>query len=420
MRRVVQITILILAGEMIFSLPFHTARFFRPTLLEVFQFSNTDLGDIFAVYGITAMLSYFPGGVIADRYSARKLLSVSLLLTALGGVYMATIPGAAQMALLYGYWGVTSILLFWAAMIRATREWGGDMSQGRAFGILDGGRGFVASAAAVLAVALLALYLPSDVDLASDGERRSGFAAVVLLYSFVTAVVAALTWWFLPEPAADDALTGKHNSFAGAVDVLRQPLVWAQAGVIIAAYCGYKAGDNFALYAVQVLGMNEVDGALLATYASYTRPVAAVVAGILADRFIASRVLGATFAVLAGSSFLLFLATPTPGWLSVIYVNIFVTSCAIFALRGIYFALVHETRTPPQKTGTTVGVVSFVGFTPEIFFAPITGRILDASPGIPGHQNYYLFLAVVAVLGLAVTCYLIIANKRAGATAAAT
>ena len=56
MSRFLHMLILVLAGEMIFSLPFHTARFFRPTLLEAFNFSNTELGDAFAVYGVTAML----------------------------------------------------------------------------------------------------------------------------------------------------------------------------------------------------------------------------------------------------------------------------------------------------------------------------------------------------------------------------
>ena len=69
---------LIIAGEVVFGLPFHTARFFRPTLLEVFGFTNTQLGDLFAVYGITAMISYFPGGALADRYPARTLLTLSL------------------------------------------------------------------------------------------------------------------------------------------------------------------------------------------------------------------------------------------------------------------------------------------------------------------------------------------------------
>ena len=132
MSRYLYIAVLVVAGEMVFGLPFSTARFFRPTLLEVFGFTNTQLGDLFAVYGITAMLGYFPGGALADRFSARSLLTVSLVMTALGGLYMATIPGPTGMALLYGFWGITSIFLFWGALIRATREWGGETSQGKA------------------------------------------------------------------------------------------------------------------------------------------------------------------------------------------------------------------------------------------------------------------------------------------------
>ena len=93
MHRIVFMLTLVLAGELIFGLPFHTTRFFRPTFLEVFSFSNTQLGDMFAVYGITAMLAYFPGGVIADHYSPRTLMTLSLFATAAGGVYMATFPG---------------------------------------------------------------------------------------------------------------------------------------------------------------------------------------------------------------------------------------------------------------------------------------------------------------------------------------
>ena len=85
---------------------------------------------------------------------------------------------------------------------------------------------------------------------------------------------------------------------------------------------------------------------------------------------------------------------------------------AVFAVRGIYYALLQETGTPPKITGTTVGIMSFVGYTPEIFFAPIAGRILDASPGIPGHQNYFLFLAAISLLGLAVVFYLVRTIKR--------
>ena len=86
------ILIIILAGELIFALPFHLARFFRPTFLQAFELTNTQLGDIFAVYGVVAMLSYFPGGLIADRYAPNRLMSYSLLATAAGGLYLLSGP----------------------------------------------------------------------------------------------------------------------------------------------------------------------------------------------------------------------------------------------------------------------------------------------------------------------------------------
>ena len=117
MARILRITALILAGEMIYGLPFHTQRFFRPTMLEAFDITNTQLGDMFAAYGLAAMFSYFLGGPFADRYSARSLIAVSLILTSLGGLYMATYPGVWQMTALYAFWGISTSLLFWAALI---------------------------------------------------------------------------------------------------------------------------------------------------------------------------------------------------------------------------------------------------------------------------------------------------------------
>ena len=309
------------------------------------------------------------------------------------------------MALLYGYWGVTTILLFWAALIRATREWGGTTSQGRAFGILDGGRGIAAALFASLAVFVLAGLLPDHAALANDEERRAAFRAVILLYSLAAIGAALLTWFLIP--------TAKHfgdssrSLLQGAAVVITRPLVWAQAAVIVCAYCGYKGLDNYSLYAVQVLGMNEVEGARLAAYGAYIRPVAAVAAGYLADRWSTSRTIGASFVVLVLAYAMLSFALPDGPGLGVIYANIFVSFFAVFALRGVYFALLEENKTPAYFTGAVTGMVSFVGYTPEIFFAPITGRILDASPGIVGHQNYFLFLTAVAAIGILVVAGLL-------------
>lgn len=401
---------LVFAGEIVFGLPFHTARFFRPTLLESFHFTNTQLGDVFAVYGVMAMLAYFPGGFLADRFSARFLLTVSLIATGAGGFYMATYPGMLGMALLYGYWGITTVLLFWAALIRATREWGGTNSQGRAFGILEGGRGVAAAIFATLGVAVLAAYSPDNAAFSSNEERRIAFRAVILLYSFAAIATALLTWLLIPR--AKHAGDSSQSLFTGAAVVVTRPLVWAQAAVIICAYCGYKGLDNYSLYAVQVLGMNEVEGAQLSAYGAYVRPFAAVFAGYVADRWSASKTIGLCFVVLLLTYAMLSVALPTGSGLTIIYANIFVSFVAVFALRGVYFALLEDNRTPAFLTGAVVGMVSFVGYTPEIFFSPITGRILDATPGVGGHQNYFLFLAAVAAIGVAVVGWLLRLQRK--------
>jgi sugar phosphate permease len=194
--------------------------------------------------------------------------------------------------------------------------------------------------------------------------------------------------------------------------VLRRPVIWAHAAVIVCAYCAYKGLDNYSLYAVQVLGMDEVRGAALSTWGGWIRPFAAVVAGIVADRFNAARSIGASFAVLFASWTALGLSSADSASLNVIYLNLFVTFFAVFALRGIYFALLEENRTPPYLTGAAVGLVSLVGYTPEVFFAPITGRILDANPGAVGFRHYFLFLAGTALLGIFAIMFLLRLRRR--------
>ena len=409
MRRLLLILTLIIAGEMIFGLPFHTARYFRPTMLNVFGLSNTQLGDLFAVYGITAMLAYFPGGALADRFSARFLLSASLLATAAGGLYMSTIPGAAQMALLYAYWGLTTILLFWGALIRATRDWGGRNSQGVAFGILEGGRGLTAAVVASFAVAVFASLMPEAVELASDEARRAAFSRVILTYSAIAAAVAVMAWLLIPTP---EQTTHSRPGLLAATSksmlvVIQRPIVWAQAAIIVCAYCAFKGTDNYSLYAVDVLGMNEVEAARFTAWAAYIRLGAALAAGLIADRFGVARSLGVMFAILLLSYLPLTVLVPGPAGAILIYANLFIGFAAVFALRGIYFALLEENRTPLHLTGAAVGMVSVIGYTPDIFFAPIAGRILDANPGVDGHHNYFLFLAGIMLAGIVAVAWLI-------------
>ena len=399
-RRITNMLILVLAGEIIFGLPFHLARFFRPTYLDVFNISNTNLGDVYAVYGLTAMISYFFGGMLADKYSPRILMSLSLVLTSIGGFFISTIPELSSIFIIYGYWGITTIFLFWSAMIKATKEWGGEYSQGKAFGILDGGRGLFATIVSLIAIYLFTAFLTQEVTLADPSEKREAFQSVIILYSSLTLLIGIIVWLFLPDNNAD--VKRKESIFKNLNKVIKNPLVWLNAGIIVCAYSAYKGLDNTTLYAHEVLGMNEVDAAKVFSYGSLIRPIAAIAAGIIADRWISSRVILVMFSCLTLIFALLAMSDTMLLYPAVVLLNIYITFFLVFAIRGIYFAVVQETKVNSNVTGTAAGVISFIGFTPDIFFGSISGRILDANPGAVGHQNYFLFLTVIAFFGIVI------------------
>jgi sugar phosphate permease len=403
---------LILAGEAVYMLPFHVARFFRPTVLDVFGLSNTELGTAHAIYGVIAMLSYFPGGPLADRFPARKLLATSLWTTAAGGLYMATAPGYLGSVVLWGFFGITSILLFWAALIRATRDWGGLDEQGRAFGLLDGGRGLLAALLASLGAALFGYLFPEGYAAASAADREEALRIIILAYSAVTAGTGIFIWFVLHDghPSGQPDLEAwrprVEDTWHHILRVVKLPAVWYAALIVLCAYVGFKAFDNFALYMVQGWGKSEVEAAGIVAIAAWMRPIAAVAAGLLGDRYLVSRMTVLSFALLMLTQLVFAFFVPRPGaeWLMVS--NMLVSSLMIFGLRALYYALFEEAAIPAAVTGTAVGVVSVVGYTPDIFVSYVGGVLLDRSPGLAGHQHYFLFVAGFAALGLLVSVLL--------------
>jgi sugar phosphate permease len=391
---------LIVAGEAVFFLPFVLPRVFRPTLLEVFQLTNFELGMASSVYGVVAMLAYFPGGPLADRFSARKLMSFALLATSIGGLLMASIPSLAALKVLYGFWGITTILLFWAPLIRITRDWGGAKLPGRAFGILDGGRGLVAAAIGSGAVALFSFFMPAEVQNAMPDQRENAFRQVIFLFSGITFAAAVLVWFGLSRRSESSGDVHKKFRPGGVGRVLRMPTVWLQAIVVVCAYVGYKGLDDVSLYAHDVLGFDEVQAAGVGTLSMWVRPFAAIGAGLLADRLGVARltmvsllIFGIGSAVIAAGGF-------RPGITVFFFSTLIATSAAVFALRGLYYAMMEEGRVPFGDTGSAVGIVSVVGYTPDIFMGPVMGVLLDRWPGELGHQYVFAVLALSALVGL--------------------
>ena len=373
-------------------------------MLEMFNLSATELGAAQGIYGIVAMLCYFPGGFIADRYPVHKLIALSLWMTALGGLFMATLPDYPELVLLYGFFGFTTIILFWGALIRATREWGGSHEQGLAFGILEGGRGLLAVVLASIAVSVFQFSFPMGYETATLVEKTQVFRNVIYGYTLVTALIGIYIWFAFGSfsKRKRELITVKRwsNFSINIKEVFSYPSVWLQSLIVICAYVGYKGFDNYTLFAVDVYGYSEIEAAKLVTLGSWLRPFAAIAAGLLADRFHVVKMLSICFLMLLAADMYFAFATPMHNISWIVIGNVLVTCVAIFGLRGLYFAIYEEVKMPIAITGSAVGLVSVIGFTPDVFVLFIAGLLMDNSPGLLGHQHFFMFLSSFAAIGL--------------------
>ena len=146
-------------------------------------------------------------------------------------------------------------------------------------------------------------------------------------------------------------------------------------------------------------GLDEIDAAEIVTIGAWTRPIAALVLGILGDRWGISRMAAVCFVLLIISHSLFAFTGTALSSLTMIMLNTVVTGVAIFGLRGLYFGLLQEGRIPLAQTGTAVGVVSVIGYTPDVYVAAVAGFLIDQNPGLLGFQHLFIMLLVFSIVG---------------------
>ena len=230
-----------LAAESIYILPYVLARVFRPTFLDVFNLTNLELGGLFSIYGIVAFFSYLFGGVLADRYSPRKLLSISLIFTSLGGLIMMTYPSYLIMQLLFAYWGFTTVFIFWAPMLKATK----------------------------------------DVSSLTLSEKQEVFKYVIGASSLIVFIIGIVVYTYLKIELKDDEKIGNIKSL---LKLAKLKSVWLISFIILCAYMGYKITDVYSLYASEVMFFDEINAARVGALQQYLRPIVCISVAFFTDK----------------------------------------------------------------------------------------------------------------------------------------
>jgi nitrate/nitrite transporter NarK len=398
--RWVVMIVLGLSGTIVFLLPFLSEIFYGP-LQQALGVTNTQLGAMMSVFGATSLVSYLLGGWAADRLQPRLLIASSLILTGLLGFTFATWPSYPVAVVVHGLWGVTVTGMMWGALIKATRDWAPAADQAKAFGFLEAIRGL----SQAIIISMLIWFF------ARIGGDVPAFAAVVMIISALHIILGVVAWSVIAPGESSKGQPSRSTS-AEFKTALRMPVVWLISIVILTSYSAYWGARYFTPYASQAFGLTVVVAAVIGTIKMWVRPAPSAAAGYIADRFGIWQTVAVCFAGMIGS-FALFAAVPGNGGLvSFMVINIVFVSIFIFAQRGVYFALLEEGDVPTAITGTAIGVISMIGYSPDIFMPLIAGMLLDKYPGALGYQYFFAMITALCVVGLIATLMIGRMTKR--------
>jgi len=412
--RYLKLSFLIMAGGAIYPL-LYLRQNFEMTLISTLGISLTELNVAHTILGAAFVLSYVPSGWLADRFSPRTLLTFSVTMTGVVGFWYASIPAPEWINVIYGLWGLTTGLTFWAALIKGCSLLAPDDQQARFFGLLEGGRGLFEALLATIAVGWFA-YAVSSLGALDEGAM----VQVIYFYSTVCLLIGALLWFVLNESSQAATEVGASPAESAPVtfketvrDLLSLVLnlrVWLVALCILTGYQVFWATYTYSAFLQTQFGLDAVAVAALTTVRLWMRPVGALLMGFIGDRFHPVRSLGIAI-LLAGFSLIALLILPADSPFTLLYFAVATSSVVIYGVRGIYWASFNTARIEPRRAGLAIGLISMIGYTPDIYMPLLNTYLIDTYGDAVGFQLYFGGVGLTAIIGGASAFYLLALTK---------
>lgn len=401
-RRYIQLAVIIVAAGAIYPL-LYLRQNFEVSILESFGITLTQLSQCYAMLGVIFVVTYVPSGWLSDRMSPRTLLSFSLAATGILGFWFSTMPSFAVLQFIFACWGIATGLTFWSAHIKAVTLLAHSKEQGRFFGFLDGGRGLFEALLATIAIAWFSFAIESRGD-----STRQALLEVIYLYVGVLLVMAPVVYFALddPKPDNDNQMDrehpegGRNHFFADLKKVLNNREIWLCATIIICGYQLFWATYSFSGYLQNTFGMTAVAVGSITVAKLWMRPIGAAAAGFASDFFdrqhVLTMLLVLASAALASIAFL----PDIPGTLLVLAVVLLI-GILTYAVRGVYWSTLDSCHVPNRIKGLAIGVISLIGYSPDIYLPLLNAALLEVYPGRTGYVIYFVGLSAMGLIGAA-------------------
>lgn len=399
-RRYFELGVIVVAAGAIYPL-LYLRQNFEVSILESFGITLTQLSQCYAMLGVIFVVTYLPSGWLTDRVSPRILLTFSLATTGLLGLWFSTMPSFSMLQVIFAGWGITTGLTFWSAHIKAVTLLADSKEQGRFFGILDGGRGLFEALLATIAVAWFAYAIESQGD-----STRQALLEVIYLYVAVLLILAPVVYLALDDlkPDNGEQATGtplkndKSHFLTDLKSILKNQEIWLCATIIICGYQLFWATYSFSGYLQNTFGMTAVAVGSITVAKLWMRPIGAAAAGFAGDFFDRQHVL-TILLVLASASLASIAFLPDIAGTFLVLGIVLLIGLLTYAVRGVFWATLDSCNVPNRIKGLAIGVISLIGYSPDIYLPLLNSALLEAYPGRTGYAIYFVGLSVMGLFG---------------------
>ncbi|MEG0378744.1 MAG: MFS transporter, partial [Eubacterium sp.] len=387
-------------ASIIYYVPYMKASFYD-ALIQAFQVSNVELGVMTSAYTTMTIATYFLGGLVADKFSARKLLAFSYTASGLLCIFFGTIPDYRVAVVLFAVLGVTTTLTFWSALIKAIRLFARPGEEGKAQGDVEGTRSILAAILGTVAIFIFSQF--SNIVM--------GMQVVIFIFGGACVLIGILIWIFFEK----DEPQKEENLGIGKILIacLKNPNVWLMSMIVFGAFVSCTTTPYMTPYGTKMFGLSITLGAILGMFRDYMQPIGALISGNLSNKTGISKLLIIVTALLAVVNIFIAAIPQQVSLVFMVFVGTALGYIVLGAARGIYFATLPEADIPMYMSGTVIGIISTIGFLPDSFMPIIIGNWLDNYPP----ELAYRFIFIAAAVGAVMSCiFAIIFHKRNKAT----
>ncbi len=380
---------------------------FNEALMAGLNATNEMTGYLLTVYAIVCALGYIPGGWVADRFSAKKIIIVSAIATGILNIVLAFVMDYTTALIIWGLLGFSTSFAYWGASIKAIRLLGDSSEQGRLYGFFQSFEGLMNTVSAFGALAIFALF----------STQVLGLKYTLIFYGVMCFISAILLHVTYEESANVDDNEEEKIKLADIGKVIKLPQTWILAFIIFSIYAVYSGSTLLTQYVTDVIGIAGTAGGVIAIFRTYVaRFVFCPVGGFIADK---TKQTSKTILAIAIVTVILiagfFLVGPQTNLLFVL-VLIMVSAALIYMNYGIMWAVAEEVKIPRYLYGTAVGVASIIGYLPDSFMHTIFGRWIDEH----GNKGYdYIFTSLVILCVITIVFAILAIRKKKTAEKAA-